>query len=688
MRSTRLDGSSDELAAAERVGYVQGHHASQLRLLAEAALDRRVPRLWAKGLVDQFGRMDPAVAAKGLANPLGQLDEAVGRARANAVWSKGLTGEDGTRMRDALIERFTVQIGNSWGMEAEDSDKANRLALQRAQSHAEQLRSSQRTTRDQRNFIDRVDRIAAGLREVDEAAQQAGLPRPQLVAFDPTELGGGGHAVISFGGPEVRPGVADPYRAEKVSWKFAEESIDQLAASLVRPAIDQTQSEQRETPSAVTMVWLGKNPRQYPWSASRNDAEHAFHCDQAAFQAAAEARADNAESSAVPDIMAEIVGDVQRHADLRSSELVKSALNKRVPRVRPEDLVTPLGSAERATERARANAIWWPRLLEVQKQALIEAYPYQIGNSGEGIPPYDRHRANEIVRQHVERLADRLRSEHSNGRAATAPERKFLGQVAQIDVWLRYAGVAAEEAGMGPLQLHAFDPLAFGGDGLIVIGVGADADEAENVTWHIERQPIGQLGEILIGPALDQTPLDQRVARSGAAIFWIGNNAGRPWSSARNAFYTYHAAFHAARHAQPGTAKPFTRNSIHLLRPPSITVTDPGRTNALWVPRDSGLVVAHRGDSYNYPEQTWAAAVSALDAGADAIECDVHLTKDGHLVVIHDRLVDRTSDGTGQVAGMTFQELQELDFGGWHPSRDLGDARATPGCSPWSRCWN
>ncbi len=60
-----------------------------------------------------------------------------------------------------------------------------------------------------------------------------------------------------------------------------------------------------------------------------------------------------------------------------------------------------------------------------------------------------------------------------------------------------------------------------------------------------------------------------------------------------------------------------------------------------------------------------AAFEAAITAGVDAIEADVHLTRDGHLVMLHDDLVDRTTDGHGPVAGMTLSEVSTLDAGGW-----------------------
>ncbi|MDL9947404.1 glycerophosphodiester phosphodiesterase family protein [Gordonia sp. ABSL11-1] len=79
-------------------------------------------------------------------------------------------------------------------------------------------------------------------------------------------------------------------------------------------------------------------------------------------------------------------------------------------------------------------------------------------------------------------------------------------------------------------------------------------------------------------------------------------------------------------------------------------------------------VVAHRGASEEMPEHTIGAYELALAGGADGLECDVRLTSDQELVCIHDRTIDRTSDGTGIVSEMSLAELRDLDFGSWHPS--------------------
>ena len=75
------------------------------------------------------------------------------------------------------------------------------------------------------------------------------------------------------------------------------------------------------------------------------------------------------------------------------------------------------------------------------------------------------------------------------------------------------------------------------------------------------------------------------------------------------------------------------------------------------------IAIAHRGDSAHAPENTLAAFRSAIDAGADWLEMDVQMSDDGHLVVIHDTTVDRTTNGSGRVADFTLAQLQALDAG-------------------------
>ena len=87
-------------------------------------------------------------------------------------------------------------------------------------------------------------------------------------------------------------------------------------------------------------------------------------------------------------------------------------------------------------------------------------------------------------------------------------------------------------------------------------------------------------------------------------------------------------------------------------------------------------VVAHRGASYENAEHTLGAYIAALDEGAEALECDVRLTADGHLVCVHDRDLRRTASKRALVSTMELADLDQLDFAAWkNPWADLDDER-------------
>jgi len=84
-------------------------------------------------------------------------------------------------------------------------------------------------------------------------------------------------------------------------------------------------------------------------------------------------------------------------------------------------------------------------------------------------------------------------------------------------------------------------------------------------------------------------------------------------------------------------------------------------------------VIAHRGFSGAAPENTIAAVRAAVEINADMVEIDVTLTSDGHIVVIHDETLDRTTNGSGEVFRYTFAELQGLDAGSWFDANFAGE---------------
>ncbi|NMB20676.1 MAG: glycerophosphodiester phosphodiesterase [Firmicutes bacterium] len=84
------------------------------------------------------------------------------------------------------------------------------------------------------------------------------------------------------------------------------------------------------------------------------------------------------------------------------------------------------------------------------------------------------------------------------------------------------------------------------------------------------------------------------------------------------------------------------------------------------------IVMAHRGYSSKAPENTMPAFELALEAGSGGIELDVHMTRDGEVVVIHDATLERTTNGKGSVEDFTLAELRELDAGSWFSSEFKG----------------
>ena len=77
------------------------------------------------------------------------------------------------------------------------------------------------------------------------------------------------------------------------------------------------------------------------------------------------------------------------------------------------------------------------------------------------------------------------------------------------------------------------------------------------------------------------------------------------------------------------------------------------------------ILAAHRGDKKRYPENTIPAFESALRFGVDMIETDVHMTSDGHLVLIHDRSLMRTTGANGLTDQTSLKDIQNLDAGSW-----------------------
>ncbi|HUR67787.1 MAG TPA: glycerophosphodiester phosphodiesterase [Candidatus Thermoplasmatota archaeon] len=89
------------------------------------------------------------------------------------------------------------------------------------------------------------------------------------------------------------------------------------------------------------------------------------------------------------------------------------------------------------------------------------------------------------------------------------------------------------------------------------------------------------------------------------------------------------------------------------------------------------LHFAHQGGEYEAPSDTMFALKSAIEKGADVLEMDLHRTSDGHIVVLHDATVDRTTEGTGRIDAMTLAQVQALDAAYWFVP-DVGTTHSAP----------
>lgn len=92
-----------------------------------------------------------------------------------------------------------------------------------------------------------------------------------------------------------------------------------------------------------------------------------------------------------------------------------------------------------------------------------------------------------------------------------------------------------------------------------------------------------------------------------------------------------------------------------------------------YVNENKTLIVAHRGYSEIAPENTISAFKAASNVGAKACEFDVQISKDGVLVVIHDNTVDRTTNGSGKVEQLSYEDLSSLDAGSWKDLKYKGE---------------
>jgi glycerophosphoryl diester phosphodiesterase len=112
----------------------------------------------------------------------------------------------------------------------------------------------------------------------------------------------------------------------------------------------------------------------------------------------------------------------------------------------------------------------------------------------------------------------------------------------------------------------------------------------------------------------------------------------------------------------------------------AILLSKPAAPHAYYEGARKPLVIAHQGGSGLWPGDTMYAFERAVELGVDVLEMDAHITRDNHIVLMHDERVDRTTDGSGTIEGMTLAQLQQLDAayawsqdeGQTHPLRGQG----------------
>lgn len=180
------------------------------------------------------------------------------------------------------------------------------------------------------------------------------------------------------------------------------------------------------------------------------------------------------------------------------------------------------------------------------------------------------------------------------------------------------------------------------------------ADGERRVEWYAWRMPRGvrsaSLCVLVSGVACGSPGADDGRGASGtSSSSTAGSTAtGAPTSTSVASTGTTGAGM------GPGTSTTGTEAT-------SGTATEGDGGNLLV--SDRFLNIAHRGGRALRPEETLPAFANALTIGADVIEFDLHASADGVIVAIHDETVDRTTDGTGAVKNMTFEQLRALDAG-------------------------
>lgn len=133
------------------------------------------------------------------------------------------------------------------------------------------------------------------------------------------------------------------------------------------------------------------------------------------------------------------------------------------------------------------------------------------------------------------------------------------------------------------------------------------------------------------------------------------------------------ATLHRFARASTGALLTLAIVAVLLLVPDATRVYATMPLGALRAPGEAAFIAGHRGDRSVAPENTLSALAAALSGPLEFVETDVQLTLDRVPVVIHDRTLDRTTDGTGSVANRTLAQLLPLDAGSWYGPQFAGE---------------
>ena len=337
--------------------------------------------------------------------------------------------------------------------------------------------------------------------------------------------------------------------------------------------------------------------------ADLDDAENRepepIDVDAEATKAAVENKIPATDTEAEPEPETKVEPEPDPEGDPR--RVADAALKKRVPPVQPGELRNSPTSSTEASARARNNHNWWAGLTEAEKQALIETYPRDIGNT-EGIPPADRDIANRRTVQQLRDRADEIQARKDRFERPSRADRSFLKKFTRFDDALNKAGRDATRAGFEAPLLIAFDPSEFGGDGRAVLSFGHDTYTADRVSWHVPgvQTTLNSLFGFYTTCALNHL-VSVREANAAApdgstqtvaSIAWIGYDtpSGRKlWRAMGKKFarlggdilFSDISAFNAGRDAHNGGDVRFTNNDIFGYSYGSTTTGFAGREGRL-----------------------------------------------------------------------------------------------------------